>query len=193
MRPTDLLVAMRYWGRTSMYPSTTAFAAPDAVKSLAIPASTRRIIVRPEPRSLVDQRRLTNRIRDVVPPHVEVVTWSEVIDDDPSLGSLDLLERHAYTQSWDLGAFFGFDGRPNVLVGATQPGTTVLWPRRQLLHRHISSRRAASAAAETVRIQHSVVSQLHAGNPIPSVRTRGRLEASILDALDPSGAATAEA
>jgi len=185
LQATDLLVAMRYWGRSRMYPTASAMASADALGALSIPAGVGRVVVRPDSRALVSADRMLERIRDVIPSGVEVAAWSDLIDDNPSLGSLDVLDRHAFVQSWDLGAFFAYDGSPNVLVGATQPRTTILWPSRRLIRRHVIDKSAAAAAAETVRIQRTVVTQFRAGVRLPNARTDGRREAAVLDALDP--------
>ncbi|WP_149202568.1 hypothetical protein [Actinotalea subterranea] len=181
----DLLVAMRYWGRSRMYPTRGAMTAADILGELDLPHGTRRLIVRADPRSLVDFRRMLARIREVLPPDVELTTWADLIGYDASLGSLDVLDRFAYTEHWRLGAFFGYDGTPNILISATQPGTRVIWPSSELIRNAIIDPAAAAATTETIRIQRAVAQQFSMDVKVPEVSTSGTKAAAILDRIDP--------
>lgn len=185
LRPDDVLVAMRYWGRSRMYPTPSALTVADVLGGLDLPAGTRRLVVRPDPRSLVDFSRILARIREVVPPDIDVATWADVVGYDTTLGSLDVLDRFVFNESWNLGGFFGYDGTPNYLVAATQPATRILWPSAELLRDAIVDPTAAAAAVETVRIQRSAVEQIAHGVQVPEVRTSGSGAAAVLDRIDP--------
>lgn len=181
----DVLVAMRYWGRSRMYPTPSPVTAADVIGQIELPGSTRRVVVRHDPRLLVSFPRILDRVRAVVPSDIEVRTWDETVGYDPSLGSLDVLDRSVFTESWDLAGFFGYDGTPNLLVGALQPRTPVLWPTAETIRSAIVEPRAAAAAIETIRIQRSALEQMREGAEAPEVTTPGLDEAAVLDEIDP--------
>jgi hypothetical protein len=176
---------MRYWGRSRMYPTPSPVTAAEVIGQLELPGSTRRIVVRHDPRMLVGFPRILDRVREVVPSEIEVRTWDETVGYDSSLGSLDVLDRSVFSESWDLAGFFGYDGTPNLLVGALQPKTPVLWPSAETIRSAVVEPTAAAAAVETIRIQRSALEQLREGAAAPEVTTSGLDEAAVLDAIDP--------
>jgi hypothetical protein len=63
----------------------------------------------------------------------------------------------------DLGYFFGFDGTDNLVVGATQPKTEVLWVPETILARHFSFPSTVEAVGTTIAWHRDIVAQVRSG------------------------------
>ncbi len=156
---STLLIAMRYWGNTSVYQTRRAQSVIDAVADLELPSTVSRVVVKHDPRSIVPDCEVEDALRERLDPRVAVVPWTPDEAIHVALGSLDVLDLYLFAGDWLKGHFFGFDGTPNVLVGVTQSQVDVLWPRNERLRDYFIDPLAVSQVMETVEWQRNVVEQ----------------------------------
>jgi len=172
----DLLVAMRYWGTPPWYPTrrrdSILDSVADAVVSTVDHDRFTRVVVKPDPRSLVSSADVMRGLRDRLGPGREVIEWDEPEAPTLALGSLNVLDRYLFGSHWVDGAFFGFDGTPNPLVGLTQPGATIIWPVLSRLDSYFSEPHASEAVHNAVVAQQEVVARHRAGAVEPVIVSR---------------------
>jgi hypothetical protein len=159
----DLLVAVRYWGHGSMYQTLRLDTIVDAICDLDIPDSVRRVVIKRDPRALIDWNELMGRTRLRLRADLEVVEWEGPVESQALLGSLDVLDLYLFTRDWIHGHFFGFDGTPNVIVGITQPQAIIHWLDVGLLDSYFYNPTNRHMIEESLRWQQNIVAQYRSG------------------------------
>jgi hypothetical protein len=181
---TDILISERYWGRLH-YQSFDFRVVANVIADLELPAQARRIVFKADPRSVALAEETIAHLAASFDGQLAVELWREAPSYRARLGSLNSLRFHLMTGPSDLGYFFGFDGTDNLVVGATQPKTEILWVPDTVLAQHFSFPSTVEAVQATIAWQRDIVGQVRSGamNITPPQTDTSTLAKS-LDVLD---------
>ncbi len=158
-----LLIALRYWGNTSTYQTRQPDSLLDAITELDLPGGLTSVVVKHDPRSLLSAQDVIESLQASFGNDIRVSAWQDKAEVRDALGSLDVLDLYLFSGDWLRGHFFGFDGTPNVLVGATQSHATIHWPNVGRLGAYFFEPDAVGVVREGIAWQKDIVDQLSQG------------------------------